>query len=72
MFEIGELPGDDEGHYQTVGGFVIMYLGRIPTVADHFELNGLRIEVVDMDGHRVDKILLSGEKSDTTPVRSLD
>jgi putative hemolysin len=72
MFEIGELPGDDEGHYQTVGGFVIMYLGRIPTVADHFELNGLRIEVVDMDGHRVDKILLSGEKSDTAPVRSLD
>ena len=71
-FEIGELPGDDEGHYQTVGGFVIMYLGRIPTVADHFELNGLRIEVVDMDGHRVDKILLSGEKSDTASIHTPD
>ena len=51
---------------------MIMYLGRIPTVADHLELNGLRIEVVDMDGHRVDKILLSGEKSDTASIHTPD
>ena len=70
MFEILELPRDDEGHYQTVGGFVIMYLGRIPTVADHFVLDGLRYEVIDMDGHRVDKILLSGEKIDTAPIQT--
>jgi putative hemolysin len=34
-------------------------LGRIPAVADHFEAVNQRFEVVDMDGHRVDKILVS-------------
>jgi putative hemolysin len=58
MFDISELPGDEEGHYQTLGGFIVTYLGRIPTVADHFEYGGLRYEVVDMDGHRVDKMLI--------------
>jgi len=33
-------------------------LGKIPAAADHFEWNGLRVEVVDMDGNRVDKILV--------------
>jgi len=33
-------------------------LGRIPTVGDSFEWNHLRFEVMDMDGHRVDKVLI--------------
>jgi putative hemolysin len=52
-----ELPG--EGEFQTLGGFVTSWLGHIPDVADHFEWGGLRFEVVDMDGHRVDKVLVS-------------
>ena len=52
-----ELPG--EGEFQTLGGFVTSWLGRIPSVADHFEWGGLRFEIVDMDGHRVDKVLVS-------------
>jgi putative hemolysin len=57
LFHINRLPDEDQGVYQTLAGFVIMQLGRIPVVSDHFEWGGLRLEVVDMDGNRVDKIL---------------
>jgi putative hemolysin len=59
LFEIEELPGEERDNYQTLGGFVITHLGRIPKSADHFEWNGFRFEVMDMDGNRVDKILVS-------------
>jgi putative hemolysin len=39
-------------------------LGRIPEVADHFEWRGLRFEVMDMDRHRVDKVLVMPGKPD--------
>jgi putative hemolysin len=35
-----------------------MHLGRLPAAADHVDWNGLRFEVVDMDGYRVDKVLV--------------
>jgi putative hemolysin len=53
------LPEESRGDYQTVGGFVMAQLGRIPSAADHFEWGRLRFEVVDMDGHRVDKVLVA-------------
>jgi putative hemolysin len=53
------LPGEDRGSYQTLGGFVVMYLSRIPATADHFIWGGYRFEVVDMDGNRVDKVLVA-------------
>jgi putative hemolysin len=53
-----ELPGEQRGNYHTLGGFIITHLGRIPRAADHFEWNQLRFEVMDMDGNRVDKILV--------------
>ncbi|EGK72497.1 hypothetical protein METUNv1_01262 [Methyloversatilis universalis FAM5] len=57
--EVGEdLPGEDEANFNTVGGFVLHMFGRIPVAADHFECAGLRVEVVDMDGNRVDKLLV--------------
>lgn len=58
LFEIKELPGRQKGSYHTMGGFVITHLGRIPTASDHFEVGGFRFEVMDMDGNRVDKILV--------------
>ncbi|MBL8161446.1 MAG: HlyC/CorC family transporter [Anaerolineae bacterium] len=58
LFDIKELPGEEEGHFQTLGGFVMAQLGHIPSVADHFECSGLRFEVLDMDGKRVDKVLV--------------
>jgi putative hemolysin len=58
-FDIDELPEESDNLYQTLGGFVMTYLGSIPQVGDTFEWEGIRFEVVDMDGFRVDKILVS-------------
>lgn len=52
------LPEEEKGYYQTVGGLVMVRLGRIPHAGDHFEWRNLRFEVVDMDRFRVDKVLV--------------
>lgn len=49
---------NEEGEYNTIGGFVMKQLKRIPRTADSFELEGFRFEVMDMDGRRVDKVLI--------------
>lgn len=59
IFHIVKLPEEDRGDYQTMGGFVMMHMGRIPSPADYFDWEGLRFEVMDMDGHRVDKVLVT-------------
>ena len=56
--EIGSLPGQDAHQFTTVAGFVLHQLGRIPQPGDHFDWEDLRFEVVDMDGRRVDKVLV--------------
>jgi len=61
LLQIGELRDEDEGAYQTMGGFVMTQLGRIPRAGDHFHADGFRYEVLDMDGHRVDKVLVNRE-----------
>jgi putative hemolysin len=53
-----ELPGEAERTFHTLGGFVMHVLGRVPAVADHFEANGIRFEIVDMDRNRVDRVLV--------------
>jgi putative hemolysin len=52
------LPGEETGRFHTLAGFVISFLGRIPTSGDYFEWDGLQFEVVDMDGNRIDKMLV--------------
>lgn len=64
ILEINKIPGEEKGNYHTLGGFVVMHLGHIPTAADHFEWQGLRFEVMDMDGNRVDKVLVMPAASD--------
>jgi len=59
MFDVDELPGSDTGGFHTIGGFVMHQLGRVPRVADHFDCLSMRFEVLDMDRHRVDKVLLT-------------
>jgi putative hemolysin len=59
IFHVANLPGEKRDAYQTLGGFVFTQMGRIPAVSDAFEWNDLRIEVVDMDGKRIDKVLVS-------------
>jgi putative hemolysin len=48
----------DRGNYHTLGGFAIMQLGKIPTSGEYFVWRKLRFEIVDMDGKRVDKVLV--------------
>lgn len=50
-----ERPDTDD--FTTLAGFVIFRLGRIPSAGDYVETQGWRLEVVDMDGRRIDKIL---------------
>lgn len=57
IFKLHVLPHEDE--YETLSGFVMMSLKRVPQSADHFEWHGLRFEVIDMDGRRVDKVLVT-------------
>jgi putative hemolysin len=64
IFKLKILPHEDE--YETLSGFVMVSLGRVPQSADFFEWNGLRFEVVDMDGRRVDKVLVT-----TLPQRAI-
>jgi putative hemolysin len=57
IFDLRALPHEDE--YETLSGFVMMSLGRVPQTTDHFEWNSYNFEVIDMDGRRVDKVLVT-------------
>jgi putative hemolysin len=56
LFGLSSLP---EGDFHTLAGLVVTQLGHIPRVAETFECFGLKFEIVDMDGNRVDRILIS-------------
>jgi putative hemolysin len=66
LFHITHLPGEDAGAYHTVSGFIMMYLERIPVPAEHFDWDGFAFEVLDMDGHRVDKVLVVPQQTRRT------
>lgn len=55
------LPGEGSGSFHTLAGFLLHRFGRVPKAGDHFSWDGLRFEVVDMDGHRIDKVLVISE-----------
>jgi putative hemolysin len=55
----GLLKDDDRRHYHTLGGLAMFALGRIPRVGDTFERSGHTFEIVDMDGNRVDRVLVT-------------
>jgi putative hemolysin len=57
------LPGEESGDFQTLGGFMMAQVNRVPRVADHFVVDGYRFEVVDMDGRRVDRVLIVPPKT---------
>ncbi|MEW6367926.1 MAG: hemolysin family protein [Acidobacteriota bacterium] len=67
LLPISELPGEARRAYQTLGGFVMMQLGHVPAAGEHFEWGGFRFEVVDMDRHRVDKLLIAPLESQAMP-----
>jgi len=77
IFHVENLPGEKRDAYQTLGGFIFTRMGRVPSVSETFGWNGLRFEIVDMDGKRIDKVLVSkvahkDESLPTSPIHSQD
>lgn len=58
------LADDARQHYHTLGGLVMDALGRVPRTGDRFTRAGFRFEVVDMDGNRVDRVLVGKQAGD--------
>ncbi len=59
ILSVEAFPGEDEGQYHTIAGLIMYALNRIPSTGDYVELGDLRYEVVDMDGNRVDKVMVA-------------
>ena len=57
IFNLLKLPREDG--YETLAGLLLTLMGRIPKAAELYEWNGLRFEIMDMDGNRIDKVLVS-------------
>jgi putative hemolysin len=53
----GAAPEEELGRYNTLSGMVMLLLGRVPATGDVVEWHGWRFEIVDMDKHRIDKVL---------------
>jgi putative hemolysin len=62
------LPATDHqgGDYRTLGGFIMHRLGHVPRAAEHFDWGDYRVEVVDMDGRRIDKVLVARREGSVT------
>ena len=56
LLERKDMRGEED--FETLAGFVLARFGQIPQIGDHFEWDGLRFEIVDMDGRRIDRILV--------------
>ena len=67
IMDVDELPEEDKAGFQTLSGFVMNQLGRIPKTGSLFEWSHWRFEVVDMDGHRVDRVLVTDISNEEKP-----
>jgi putative hemolysin len=65
--DVRSLPEEDRGRYNTLAGLIVLLLGRLPRTADVVEWDTWRFEVVDLDGRRIDKVLVT-----RVPVASSD
>lgn len=64
ILKLKELPSDERDAYQTLAGFVLTRLEKLPREGESFIWENFRFEVVDMDGRRVDKVLVSSIPED--------
>lgn len=62
--DLKDLPEEDRGRYNTLAGMIMLLLGRLPRTADTVEWEGWTFEVVDLDGKRVDKVLVQRSPQD--------
>ena len=66
LMSLSHLPGENTHEYTTAAGMVVTHFGRIPAIGEYFDFGDWRIEVIDLDGARVDKLLIQRHR--TAPV----
>jgi len=59
ILSVESFPEEGRGHYRTIAGLILFILERIPKTGDHLQVGELRYEIVDMDGNRIDKVLVT-------------
>jgi len=64
LLTLGQLPDEEEHEYHTAAGMMMARFARIPQVGEHFDWKGFRFEVMDLDGARIDKILIAQQSED--------
>ncbi|NLB14715.1 MAG: hemolysin, partial [Gammaproteobacteria bacterium] len=70
LLDLAKMPNEDEHDYNTAAGMVVAHFGRIPAPGEWFEHSGWRFEVVDLDGARIDQLLV--QRQPDTPDLNLD
>ena len=68
QFKLNQLPNEDTSTYHTLGGFVMSHMGKAPALGHKFEWDGFRFEIVDIDGKRIDKVLVIQKKEEKVSV----
>ncbi len=62
---IGLKPADDDAaSYHTLAGMILAHLGRIPQIGDTLTIGDFTLEVVDMDGRRIDRVAIKRKKTE--------
>ena len=59
-----KIPPEEQADYDTLAGFILRRLGRIPATGEVFDRGMLRFEILDMDGFRIDKVLMRPGRTD--------
>ncbi|SRR5579875_311930 len=59
MVRLASLPDEERAHFQTLGGFVMHQVGRVPAVGDQFQAGGLMFRVISMNGNRLGKVAVA-------------
>ncbi len=72
LFDLDDLPDEDKVGYQTLAGFILSQLEAIPSTGQYFIYNNLRFEVMDMDGHRIDKVLVYQIPAEPSNAQSME
>jgi putative hemolysin len=62
-FDKTEWMNEGEQDFDTLAGFILHQLERIPKTGEKFQWKGFSIEIIDMDGHRIDKVLVEISES---------
>jgi putative hemolysin len=61
-FDKADWMNEGEHEFDTLAGFILHQLERIPQTGDKMEWRGFSFEIIDMDGHRIDKVLVTASK----------